>query len=397
MWSSLAIALACLVQEPPPPAPPTQDIAGTVQGVVAGETVRVTIWQYDMHRDAAEPIADGRADANGAFAFKGVPWMRDHDWGFHSMLVIAKAGERAIGLRELRGDAADCKRVAVELTPTIAMTGSVRTANGTPIANAAIEPYYFLFGTGDANAVLLGPNLTWHTRSDPKGQFVVRGVPKGVRMHLRVRHPDFAEATLFGVDAAARCDVDLRPGGVLTGTVRLPDGKPAVRAVVSVQGHAPGAYLFKQVSTDDAGCYRVASLPEGMFNVWAESDEYTVVALHAVRVAVGETVAEQNLAYVSGGWIVGRVIDDATGASVQPGATADVGMSGPARPPETGIQCATVRADGTFRIRAPAGQNHVYLRVGAGWNETGRSAGDFEVVDGQETQVEFRARRVKAK
>jgi len=391
MLASLAFVFALSVQDP---APCVQDVAGTVKGAMAGETVRVTVWQYDMNKTTVEPIADGKADANGTFAFAKTPWVRTHDWGFCSMLVVARAGERAIGLLEVRGDHVDCKHLAVELLPATTMAGVVRGPKGEPVAGAWLEPWAFQLGADDKSRVLLGPNLTWRTQTDAKGQFVVRFVPAGARVDVQVRHPDFAEASVWGADPTQRCTFELQPGGVLMGALRLPDGSAAVRAVVSVQGHR--VPFFVQVRTDDAGRYLVRSLPEGVFNVWAESDDFTVVALHAVRVGAGETVKDQDLAFVRGGWIVGRVVDDATGKPVQPGASADVGMNGPARPPETGIQCARVAADGTFRIRAPAGTNHLYLREGNDWTGIA-SQGDFAVVEGEETKVEFRARRAPAK
>jgi hypothetical protein len=395
-WALCASLSLSLAAQDPAATPAVQDLAGKVEGVAKGETVRVTVWKYDMNRDAVDPLADGKADAEGVFRFKAVPWLREHDWGFNTTVVVAKAGDRAIGLLEVRGDHVDCSKLAVALAPAVAIAGVV-VSGGKPVAGARVWPWAFKkpvpkkeLGMRERGwDTLVGPLAIWRAETDAKGAFAIKGVPEGMGALLTVRHRDHAEGRLEVADAKVKCEVELVPGGVIQGVVRLPDGKPAVRATVSVQGHRA---FFGQTQTDDAGHYEVRCLPEGPFNVWAESDEFTVVALHGVQVQAGETVKGQDLALVRGGFVVGVVLDEATGKPVKPGKSADVAMYGPARPNETGCQCVPLKADGTFRIRAPAGMNYVYLRAGDGWVAT-TGDGKFDVVEGQETKVEFQCKR----
>jgi hypothetical protein len=235
--------------------------------------------------------------------------------------------------------------------------------------------------------VIVGPNITWWVPTPHNGEFVVRGVPADARVDLNVRHPDFAAATIYDAKAALRCEVALQPGAVLAGTVRRPDRAPAARIVVKAQSIAPGLFAGR-VLTDEQGHYRIASLPEGRFNIWIESDDFTAVAIERARVRAGETLANQDLALVPGGWLVGRVIDAANGALVLPGAGADVAVFGPARPPRALAHAVKVAGDGTFRVRVPAGTNRLYLRPGDGWMEQ-RGSGNFEVSEGEETRVEI--------
>lgn len=88
--------------------------------------------------------------------------------------------------------------------------------------------------------------------------------------------------------------------------------------------------------------------------------------------------------FIVGGFIVGRIIDANTKKPIVPGPRTGVAMYGPARGTGGSCQCTPVRADGTFRIRAPAGQNRIYLRAAMGYNEPSEYV---TVTEDQDTEV----------
>lgn len=93
-----------------------------------------------------------------------------------------------------------------------------------------------------------------------------------------------------------------------------------------------------------------------------------------------------------GGFIIGKVIDTATGKPVRPGAGSDVGIYGPSRPRSgAAIEAAQIQKDGTFRIRAAPGNNYIYLRARPGW--TSGTAKNVEVEEGKIIEVEFAVQR----
>ena len=145
--------------------------------------------------------------------------------------------------------------------------------------------------------------------------------------------------------------------------------------------------------TDDQGRYRIGSLEPDAYNVWCCSEGWTCTAVAALAVAGGATAEARDLVLVGGGFIAGRVLDDTTGAPVQPGETAEVELNGPSRP-RTGaaVESSRVAADGTFRMRAAPGSNRVFLQAGEGWRVTTRVP-DVEVEEGRTVTVEFRAAR----
>ncbi|MFN3240674.1 MAG: hypothetical protein ACE37K_04090 [Planctomycetota bacterium] len=68
-------------------------------------------------------------------------------------------------------------------------------------------------------------------------------------------------------------------------------------------------------------------------------------------------------------------------------------MYGPARGPTGSCEVAPVRADGTFRIRAPAGENRIYLR---GQPDGYGSASEVvRVIEGEQVQVVWKLGKPK--
>jgi Carboxypeptidase regulatory-like domain len=390
-----ASTLLLFLFAPPLPAQaaqpaPVRDLAGRVAGSkeqIAG--ARVTVWRNDMDRASVEPLCDGKTDGEGRFAFKAVPWLQGHVWGSNTMIVVARTGHEAVGLLEVRGDGVDLNALAVELLAAVEVTGIVRDNDDRPVAGAAVWPWMFAAPDGKKSVWITAPMVPWLGRTGTDGRFVLKGLPAGMRLTMFVQHPGHAEQRVEA-DSSRPCEVTLAPGATIRGVVRMPDGKPAVRVMVAAQGQKQSH--FGRVQTDEAGRYAMQSLPEDTYNLWAEAEGLTVIALDSVAARPGEPQEGQDLQLVRGGFIVGRVVDAATGKPVQPGPTADVAMYGPARPHSGGgCEVAPVGADGSFRIRAPEGVNYVYLRPGAGWVE-GTSGQNVTVVEGQEVQVEFRAK-----
>ena len=167
------------------------------------------------------------------------------------------------------------------------------------------------------------------------------------------------------------------------------NGKPAPGVVVHAQrvsGQEP--YGFGRVLTNVQGRYQMPKLPAGDYNIWAESDGFTVKALANFGCYGAEQAPDLRL--VRGGIIAGRIIDAATGRPVRIPASS-VGLHGPSRPESgSGIASAPVMNDGTFFIRAAPGRNYVYLR----WVRTDLKLPTeawVEVKEGETVAVELKA------
>jgi hypothetical protein len=88
-----------------------------------------------------------------------------------------------------------------------------------------------------------------------------------------------------------------------------------------------------------------------------------------------------------GGFVVGKVIDGATGKPFAPalGQSQYVAHYGPARP-RTGaaVTSTKIQDDGTYRLRVAPGRNYVYLM-----DPKANASAWVEVVDGQEAQLDL--------
>jgi hypothetical protein len=144
------------------------------------------------------------------------------------------------------------------------------------------------------------------------------------------------------------------------------------------------------ISRDD-GTFCLGGLAEDVYKVWAEANDLTVIAVLDLRVGPGDEIDAQTVQLVVGGFIVGRIVDRETGKPITPGPSTDVAMYGPARGPGGSCECTPVLPDGTFRIRAPAGKNRIYMRATVGWTETQEVV---DVVEGQETKVEWKVDKI---
>jgi hypothetical protein len=143
--------------------------------------------------------------------------------------------------------------------------------------------------------------------------------------------------------------------------------------------------------SDEHGSFELTGLPPDTYKVWAEAPDLTVIAAKGIVVRGGETSDAATVQLTPGGFIVGRIVDAATGAAFAPGPSTDVAMYGPARGPGGSCECTPVLPDGTFRIRAPAGKNRIYMRATVGWTETQEVV---DVVEGQETKVEWKVDKI---
>lgn len=378
------VAHLALAQEPPATSTTASaDLRGTVADTTPGR-VRVTVWHDDMHKHAVEPIAEGFATEDGTFTFSSVPWFRGHAWGSHAVVVVARQPGR-VAVRTLRGDDAPIASIALSLQPTVELRGTLRCADtGKPLANAWIWPSIFATTNQPYAVWLTSPLLPWHATTDAEGHFVLRDLPPMASMKLLAGGRDHARTWVDVADRQKPVEAALPRGGRITGSVRLPDGSPAVRVPVMACGDGIG---YGHAQTDEHGRFELTSLAPDAYKVFATADALTTIAVTHLQVGAGEEVEAAPVQMVVGGFITGRLLDATTGKPFVPGTGCDVAMYGPARGDGGACECTPVLPDGTFRIRAPAGDNRICLRGAGGYSEPSEVVG---VVEGQETKVEWK-------
>ena len=90
--------------------------------------------------------------------------------------------------------------------------------------------------------------------------------------------PPGKDLSLSADETAENIDFDIARGGVITGRITSPDGKPMVEMLVSLDTVDPKVVLPNKLNnpmyqTDDRGVYRIYGLPAGQYLVSAGEDK----------------------------------------------------------------------------------------------------------------------------
>ena len=230
---------------------------------------------------------------------------------------------------------------------------------------------------------------------------------------LYVTHPDFAVTTVRGGDVPGTTNIVMAPSAAIEGrVVEFGTGKPVAGVRVQTVGQPTpaenesspraddsGGELFvgswhnASTQTDAAGAYRLANLPEGRYEVWAEdaSNDGRVAARVSRGVvgiaATGGVPATKvpDLVLGPGGVIRGRLIDAATGKPLEVGnveLTAKVvaQLVDRTRRQHSPLVTVPVDRDGRFEFRALPGALRVFLIVNTNQADS-NPQGDFRSSD----------------
>lgn len=325
--------------------------------------VAVTLVRYDGLAGTAAVFARTRTDAAGRYTVANAPA------GPGAWSVVADSGA-ALGFG---APGTDCL-----LRPSTRIRLRLTDATGRALAGIRARSLTLADITNTDGPVVslpLGGPDRLTAVSDSAGVATFAGLPQGfagsfeVRDSRWVRRPPDAE----GLPLASSPDsgiwgVRLTPGASITGRVVLPDGRPAADVRVGAQELATAAW--GEAQTDATGRYRITGLPQGRFNVAVDENspvlngQWTAAALAALPLNAGRTEGGADLSLTHGAWVTGRITRRATGL---PLANEEVGAYGPAHPaPGAWVGAARSGPDGAYRIRVPAGRQHIYPMSAAG-------------------------------
>jgi hypothetical protein len=385
---------------------------------VAGAEVLVLEIDYAKGaRRPQRPVRETRTGEDGRFAFPDLARIDPEAWGWRHHVVLARAPGRGLGTCTVRSSGVDPGALVLRLGRPATLGGTVRDGAGAPVADARVwlrsvgmrEYIAIVRAEHEGRAGAGGEDRGEHlfvsepvagleTRTDAEGTFAIEGLPAGMSAEVAVEHPRFQRA-VGGAETPGPIEVTLEAGATVEGRVVLgPSGEPAAGVAVSAQSandaRAGVGASWARTHTDAQGRYRLEGLAGERYNIWAEAADWTVIALDSFAAKAGETLAAPDLRLVRGGAIEGRVVDAASGEGLKPGASADVGLYGPARPRSgAAIEVGEIGPDGRFWIRAAPGGNHVYLRAGRGFEPVGPAAHDVLVEEGRAVEVRFVVRR----
>lgn len=311
-------------------------------------------------------IAKTVSDDEGKFRFSNLEPPRENRLNGLRYYFIAKPKKGAVNISTLwNPDEAQTMRLSIS-ERSLSLKGNVADERGEPIEGARLELY-----TGAA-----GIEATPSTTSNKHGLFVLQGLPvytdrkgKPYGIPVVISHPDYPTTTIQTDEVTGYVSFTVEAGCRVTGVVQdSATGAPLRDKIVSAVPVESGSAKEAHAVTDAEGRYRL-NLLQGNYKVILEDGELVAKAVEEVACPNGGQVELEPLKASAGGWIVGQVINTATGKPMvltPEGKRIALGFFGPSRPQPQGRlvhlhRLAEVDGEGRFRIRAEAGENFPFF------------------------------------
>lgn len=362
-------------------------LSGTVVGGAAGGA-RITVHHSRGLSGSVDPVAASVADERGAFVLRDCPWFVGREWRHNWVIVVAQKGDR-VGLAQIREDQ-PAPTTTIQLRATRILRGNVLDeANGQPIAEAPVWP--MIFGNVDHSPLTwpTEPLLPWHTTTAADGTFELRGLPVFEQYQVDVRGPQCARRLIRVDGASDNITMRLAPAGSIRGRVFHLDGTPVAGVVVWASDRGDG---FARTRTDAQGRFAFESLAPRLHTVTTVSvDGPRLIATHVAVAAASsaEEIENVELRHSATGFLLGRLLDDATGEVIAGDPTTNVDAIGPTQDRRRTESSAGVSSEGRFRLEAAPGRNTIRLDL-PGWEPCNPHV---NVIAGRETPFDLRLRR----
>ena len=195
--------------------------------------------------------------------------------------------------------------LVVRLEQGGAITGVVREADGKrPVGGARVEVGGGLALPGDWQDDAARNEVT----TDAAGRFRLEGIGRSPQT-VTARAQGFGPAERSGVRSGESVELFLFPGATLAGVVRDEAGRPVKGAVVRAEGGGLWSASPPAEHTDAQGGFLMAGVQPGDYVVVAREGGRALGI--ATAVVEPETEASVHVVLSDGGFVTGRIVDDA--------------------------------------------------------------------------------------
>lgn len=326
-----------------------------------------------------KPVAGARLIVTTFSDWKSVDFTTDEKGRFAGNLETAPRYEKNIGRVVIAapgfgisGGALKVGDNVFHLEPARRIEGAVKDAAGKPVEGAKVRlsrvsgdqgfqspVFAYLSGETDSKNAL---QREYSAQSDAQGHWQINGLPESGTASVALEDERF-------VRAAAQVDLKssvpapplvARPAAFFTGRVVYEGGNAAANIEVAAQGQS-AQDGWSSAKTDANGVFKLSSLPSGSFNVSVTeaSGQWVAAAKEGAVAREGESVALGDLVLTHGVLVIGKVVDEQSGAPLQ---GAQVGAYGPQHPRSSAqVSSADTDARGEYSLRVAPGENYLYV------------------------------------
>jgi hypothetical protein len=304
---------------------PTQNISGVVLGAdrkpVVGAKVHVSRWdRASRETNFLPPVTTG---PDGRFTVEGQPG--DADSAPAAAMVYVDAPNYLLA----RAVVMSGKPNEITLgTADGIVRGTVVDLQGKPLAGVVVELTGVMPDAARSESYTDIPAPfaeRFRTKTNAAGAWEIRNVPATGKAFVSLADPRFVRARgdIACVPEAASAKTKseslvARPASAITGTVLLPDGKPAANVSVGVSTRVYGDGTYGSAKTGADGTFRIGMLGKGAFHLTVSSPDASLLApaQSGIAVADGKVTALKPLTLAKGIPVSGTLVDAKTGAGI---------------------------------------------------------------------------------
>ena len=354
--------------------------------------VRVRVFRVDSLNLTRKVVKEVKTDAAGKFQFENLsapvphrrnpPASKEIFYETYYVLAATKPG-RASRVNGYLVSTQPTQNVSIQMPAAGTLSGRVIDDKGRPVKGAKVYTHCYpsvqpiegvLSDTTDADGKYAITDLAVWDVANEKPQKVGENAFEVVAScSFSVRHPEYGTEKPSYTKIPSTVDVTLEPAAVIEGQViDRKTSKPVANAAVSIQGIHP-TNGYQEVKADEQGRYRLTSVAAGKYNIWADAEKRTCIAIDSLEVKAGKTYSNKDITLVEGGWLEGRVTNAKTGKPISEweGQPLRVAAYGPARPKSgAAVVSAPVDKNGRFGLRVAPGKNFPYIMTWEVWKRT---------------------------
>jgi hypothetical protein len=228
----------------------------------------------------------------------------------------------------------------VLLEPTV-FSGTVVDPNGEPIEGAIVEADLQLRLQNQFDYIDMDRQNGYAVRTNAAGEFSLRKIPTGTRLHLRVSKDGYVhyasreefQGDMYPMRPGQDVQIELTPGATLRGRVLLHD-QPYKKAGLGITAQHEAGYASAAM-TDAEGRFEMTDLAPGRYTVTAEYESTAKEGLvcplvTGLEIKSGPAAQTAELHLTEGMPVTVAVVDTKTGQPVpneQVAATADTAFA----------------------------------------------------------------------